>query len=109
MRILAALTLLISVLLSPLSPAAPLELKWSVDVDEAFLGGLELRYIGSMLPTPDGGCVGRAHIVFNGASRRLLFALDRNGEVRWRSSPLVAPLKKEKHTPRLQVGKNNNP
>ncbi len=91
MRILAALTLLISVFLSPVSTATPLELKWTVDVDEAFLGGFELRYIGPLLPTPDGGCVGRAHIVFDGTSRRLLFALDRNGEIRWRSSPSTIP------------------
>ena len=75
MRILAGLTLLISVSISSISSATPLELKWSVDVDEAFLGGSELRYIGPLLPTPDGGCVGRAHVVFNGATSRFLFAL----------------------------------
>ena len=38
MRILAALTLLISALLSPLSTAAPLELKWEFNLNQV-LGG----------------------------------------------------------------------
>ena len=74
MRILAALTLLISVSISAISSATPLELKWTVDVDESILGRAELRYMGPMVPTHGGGCIGRAHIALNGADTRLLFA-----------------------------------
>ena len=91
MRILAALTLLISVLLSPFSTAAPLELQWEFEVDpNQFLSGTTLVSVPSINNTPDGGCAARVTILHPSGERTVLFVLDRHGNLRWSSNPREA-------------------
>ena len=90
MRILAALTLFISVSLSPLSSAAPLELKWEFEVNPAQLSTdplAALLSVSSINNTPSGGCAGRIIVRDRLGEHPVLFVLDQNGNLIWQSDP----------------------
>jgi len=93
MRILAALTLLISALLSPLTTAAPLEVKWEFDiVPNQFLRGSTLRDVRKIYATEDGGCAVRIKLVSPReptVDRTVLLIISHDGILRWHSQPLL--------------------
>jgi len=86
MRILAALTLLISVSISSSSLADPVELQWSFVVDTNLFSSdpeAGLLAVGSINNLPNGGCAARITIRDNLGERRVYFALDQNGALIW--------------------------
>ena len=86
MRILAALTLLISPPLTHFCHAGPFEMQWEFRVDpNRFLRGSTLEKVDAIKHTPDGGCVVRLEL--NDPSEDLIqevsFLLTGQGEIRW--------------------------
>ena len=86
MRILAALTLLTSVLLSPFCHAGPFELQWEFEVSSnRLLRGYAIVKVDAIKHTPDGGCVVRLELTdpANNIIREVVFVLTGQGTLRW--------------------------
>ena len=102
MRILAALTLLISASLSPLSTAAPLELKWTYRVNpNEFLTGGSITGFGYVSSNDAGGCLATMTIADPEAAedRPYLFALNSDGTLIWQKEIPPGVLRIAMNTP----------
>ena len=95
MRILAALTVFISVSISSFSLADPVELQWEYEVDpNRFLRGSTLvRFVTESRPrgSAQGGCVASIQLTNPRApsgSSFIIFTLQPDGSLEWKSPPL---------------------